>query len=189
MRTEAIKTITIAILLFIIWIMSTCNNPCPKIKDGGTTVVHKTDTIYKFMQVPVKIPVYINKPTAVYDTIHQSGDSVRVYDNVYEDTNIKGTIHSVTIGKLAIQDFTYKFKNPITTTIRDSIFITKTLIIDSTKKSRTQLGIGLQVTYPYTMISPNIFVKSKNNSIFGVGYDVINKNYSVQFIKILNFRK
>lgn len=189
MRTEAIKTIIIAILLFIIWTMSTCNNPCPKIKDGGTTVEYRSDTEYVFMPILIKIPVYINKPTTVRDTIHEAGDSVRVYDNTYEDTNIIGKIHSVTIGKLTIQDFTYKFKKPIQTIIHDSTIITKTIIVDSTKKSRTQLGLGLQITYPYTIIAPHIFVKSKNNSIFGLGYDVINKNYSVQFIKILNFKK
>lgn len=190
MRIEAIKTVALMVSLFVIFILSSikgCDKSCPKIKDGGTTVVHRTDTIYKYMQDTVKLTVKIKEPFIIHDTITK--EDLMVYNNSYEDSVLTGNIHSISKGTIIKQELSYILKKPLETIIKDSVFITKTIIVDSTQKAKTQLGIGVQITAPYTMIAAHLYLKSKNNSIFGLGYDVLNKNYSVQFIKILKLRK
>lgn len=191
MKKEALKTIAIWILLFIIFILSTCERQCPKIKiSEGTSYRHKIDTRYVFMAVPLRMKVEVNKPSYIHDTIYQEQkESVYKYNNSYEDSLIEGSITSLSLGKLIKQEFSYILKKPIQTIIRDSFEITKTIVIDSTQKPKTQLGIGVQVAYPNPMISLHIFVKSKNNSIFGLGYDPFYKSILLQYNKVLTFKR
>lgn len=191
MRIEAIKTIALAISIFIIFMLSTCEKSCPKVKiSEGTTYRHKKDTHYIFMAVPLRMEVAVKTPIYIHDTIYQGQEeSVYKYNNPYEDSLLKGEISSLTLGKLIKQEFSYILKKPLQTIIRDTFEITKTVVIDSTQKPKTQLGIGVQVAYPNPMISLHIFVKSKNNSIFGLGYDPFYKSILLQYNKVLTFKR
>lgn len=152
-----------------------------------TTVVTKYDTI-NFVDT-IKRLVNIKIHTPVYDTLRKSF----IYDNIYNDSLISGNIKTTLIDcKMINQELTYTPKFPKyiirtdSVTIHDSTYVERTIY----EKPKTQIALGFTGIYSsQPTIYANILVKTKQNHIFGLGYDPFYKTILMQYSKILKFKK
>ena len=152
-----------------------------------TTVVTKYDTI-NFVDT-VKRLVNVKVYTPVYDTLYKSF----IYNNIYNDSLISGNIKTTLIDcKMINQELTYTPKFPKyiirtdSVTIHDSTYVERTIY----EKPKIQIALGFTGIYSsQPTIYANILIKTKQNHIFGLGYDPFYKSVLITYNKILTLKR
>lgn len=155
------------------------------------TLPSKIDTIY-YPSVPSVLPIYVGVPKIEYkDTIIYKDkvtnkdiitirDSTLVYNNVYEDTLIKGSIETridlfdCTIVK---QDLRYESKRNYT--IKETIPIKEVITTVVEKGNRNKLGVGVTASNIGTIGVGGIY-QLKNNLQFQLNYSILGGNNKIQ---------
>ena len=185
----------IAVVVLSFLYLRSCNpTPIPN-PDIDTTpdstyikgVVHDTVT---FDSISYEIKWL--KPEKEYITVHDTlyGDSVNVFETVYNDSLIEGSILTICTGEVLSTDLKYTPKFPKYITSVDTLRIVQPKVVI---KEKWALYAGAIMGGNATSFSlePSLLVKTNKNLQFSLGYGLINKTYNVGvYTKINNpFKK
>jgi hypothetical protein len=154
-------------------LMRGCNsNTSPTYIEGKSTTVTTYDTIHD--SIPVYTPKYYSKTEYIYDTILKTKlDTIYIIHDYFTKYYYSDTINrdSITViindtifrNKISSRNINYKFIIP-THTITKEIIVTKTELY---------IGGGLYLEKDnLRSIGPEFLLKTKNNTIYGVGAGV-----------------
>lgn len=194
MKNKILYILSIIILILIILLLSFKLINCVKNSNScisDTIVVYKTQTIDKFVEVPVKIPIYYEK--LKYDTLWQNKDidtneiikeyfenclATIYYSDTIQDSTIYAVINdTIQMSEIKYRQFLYgikKYKEVTKTVyIKDNGFYAGLNI----GRSKNEFGFGGSILY------------KKDNNIFGISYDVMNNDLYLNYQRKITFRK
>ena len=176
-KTEHI--IIIALFGFIIY-QSTCNSKTIETKIITETItrtdsVRVTDTIKEVVRVP-----YASTPLIEYVYID---DTLKSFKYAKNDSLLS---YEITV-ESEIKPKNVKIKYDLTNiTILDSIYIKDSVHVkEEIKKSFISMGGQIIVGKKSFGFAPQLIYIHKNGNNFGLGYDLINKNFQVKYTKRL----
>lgn len=176
-----LKDLIIIALVVVIIFLFTCNKS--KTEYITTEVIRVDslrviDTVERILSVPIaSVPIhdtiYLNDTLKRYH--YGKSDSLLTY-NIYVDSECKPE----KVG------FEYDIKN---FTIIDSVYIRDSVHTLQMPKSYVSLGVTMLGNKDNFGFVPSAFYNHKSGNNFGVGYDVMNGNIHLAYLKKLSFRK
>lgn len=166
--------IILALILYIIFLQQcTPTTVCPEVVGRDTVTV--TDTIPFYIKEPITMYVPVPEPYPVEVYIHDTVYMVNMYNQAFEDSLLTGELMAVVDGNLLDWEFTYTPKFP--KYIKETTTITNTVEYKS-----NMLFVGLDVTYyDANLINTNfkLSLYQKKGYLYSIGYDPLNKGYSL----------
>ena len=187
-----IEHILIVGLFIYIILMSTCNNtpvvekPVEVIRTDSI-FVHTTDTITNTIKVAVSSVPLIESHIDLSDT-SVFFDSVNTYHYGKQDSLLSYNIYIDSEIKPQDVRLEYELKN---FTVYDSVnvYIRDSVYKEAPIKSYVSFGgtiLGGKNTFG---VAPQLFYNHKSGNNIGVGYDLLNQNLHITFLKKISFRK
>lgn len=113
--------------------------------------------------------------TIIKDSLYRNAITERFYEEIFEDSIQKTTVRSKVQGKLLEQELDYFIKP-------DTIQIDTVIDYKLPSLNRLKILTGLQINANQQLkvgIQPNLFIQDKKNNLYHIGYDIVNKNYSI----------
>lgn len=177
--------IIIVVLAIIIIFLSTCTDKpveyIPiKIFRTDSLYIRTTDTFTNIVHVPIKsIPltdtIYLNGLLNTY--IYTEEDSLLSYD-----IRVDATVEPSNVR------FQYDLKN---FTIRDSVYlyVRDSVYQEAPIKSYVSFGGTILGGTNQFGVVPQLFYNHKSGNNIGLGYDPINQNIHITFLKKISFKK
>lgn len=179
----------------IFFLLHTCasKDRLKVVETKSTDIVYKSgkrDTIYipqKARLVYIKVPVPFNEETDPKD----STIVIREYSSPYEDSLIKGNMNVKVRGELLAQSLLYTPKFPKYIKQTDTIEITNTITktLENEPKGALVLGGMFSGNATGIGITPMAGIMDKGQRSYLLGYDVVNKTFSLTFVKPIRLRK
>lgn len=156
--------------------------------DPEQVVITQTDTIYKKSDPVIVVkeppPKIITKIVQKWDTITEylPIDTAAILDdyfskNFYADTTTDDTTYWVLVkdtisrNRILYRDVTYRDLSP-TQIIRNTYITTS---------NKFFIGMDIIVGKGYSAIMPTLEWKTRNDNLFGVGYDLMNQDVQLSF--------
>ena len=186
---DIIKDAAIIIVVLFLYFKDNVINVNPTI-DGKELLSQNIESKVHIDTIPFYYPVprYIDiKPQA--PTVTLRNDSLlKIYNNPYEDSLIKGTIKTVNFkdGTMLSQGLTYKPKFP--KYIKKDSIVTITNEVTN-PKAYLYLGLGGYIGLNQFDIIPQVGFKFKNDNFVSVGYGIRNNTINFNIYKPLKFKK
>ncbi len=189
------KYLYITIEVVLICLFFTCNSKqfnCNSIESTiDTLIVNKSDTIwakdtiiqFKNRYIPVIKEAYLD---TTHDTLSVC-DSIRIYDQEVNDSNLTVFTTNTVKGKLLGQIVSYKLKIPIK--IIDSVFINITKTNEAKLKGHLMVGIGTSEGFQNLNISPLVGYQAPNGRLLLYEYNTFSKSHNIKALIPLSFPK
>lgn len=170
----------LAIAVFLWWKWG------PKSCDPIETIITKTDTI---QQVPDTVTIYKIPPpeikyrdTTIYETVYKDRDVdtaaiLRNYfaKNHYSDISTDRKNYWIKISdtisqnKIVYRDIQYRDLSP-TQIVNNKIIH---------KQNKVFIGVDMLAGEGYFGVIPTVEIKTKEDYLFGIGYDIANNNFQI----------
>ena len=181
------KTLSyVVILALFIALLFTCNTDklSDLIKSHVDTVITvksdtfwAKDTIFKFKYKTVNKPIIVYKDPNIDTSVTHIAticDTIRVYNQTFEDTNLTVFTKDTAKGVLLGHSVSYKLKIPVK--IIDSVFIKIHEVKEIQPKGKVFVGASVQL-YPIQLfIAPSVSYLSKKDRLYQVHYDLVSKS-------------
>jgi len=188
----------IALAVVLILYLRECTNNSTTGNPTDTTIEVSVDSSYtkgvedttRFDSVEIEIK-WLNPETEyetifLHDTIHDTlyVDSVNVFKTLYSDSLIKGSITTVTTGKVISTDLKYTPKFPKYITRVDTFRIDSTTTITKTKWG-LYAGAIIGGNENKFSIQPSILLKTNKGFQFSAGYGLMDKTYNFGIFTVI----
>lgn len=175
------------VTLLIIIFFNTCEKQTPNIINSKTEVHHYYDSAVKFVPLkyiipsePIFVPVPSNVDTAKILSLYFAKYP---YSRLFQDSNLVATlVDTICQNKFnSPGQFSYKWLKPIKTVE------STTITVEPKKRMALLAGVHVNFNNMYLQdFGPDVYLKTKRNQIFGIGYDINNKIISTRFAINLN---
>lgn len=174
-----------AILIVVIIYLQECKHCAVQVKPTIDTII-TTDTVTKKIVIekptPYKVEVPITLPKEI-DTVFVLNDyySKYYYTHTIKDSDLTLTIND-TISQNKVQGIGIDY----------TLYRTQTLITNTdVYKPKSKLFIGIQGIggSTYLGVAPSLFIQTKKDHVYGIGYDVINRNFMASLYFKIKLKK